>query len=83
MLTNYITAAMREAHCEVMEDGRIFATIPPCKGVWADADTVEAAREELQSVLEDWILIKARHGDEFPLISGVDINPQAAYAGAD
>ena len=83
MLTNYIAAALREAHYEVMENGRIFATIPPCKGVWADGDTVEAARDELQSVLEDWILIKARHGDAFPLIGGVDINPQPAYAEAD
>jgi predicted RNase H-like HicB family nuclease len=83
MLTNYIAAALREAHYEVMEDGRIFATIAPCQGVWADGDTVEAARDELQSVLEDWILIKARHGDTFPLIGGVDINPQPAYAEAD
>lgn len=83
MLTEYIQAAMREAHYELMEDGRFFATVPSCKGLWADDGTLEGAREQLQDVLEDWILIKARHGDTFPVIAGVDINPQPAYAEAD
>lgn len=83
MLTEYIRAAMRDARYELMEDGRFFAVIPACEGLWADADTLEGAREQLQDVLEDWILIKARQGDHFPLIAGVDINPQAAYAEAD
>ncbi len=83
MLTEYIRAAMREARYELMEDGRFFAVIPPCTGLWADGDTLEGAREQLQDVLEDWILIKARHGDAFPVIAGVDINPQPAYAEAN
>ena len=83
MLTEYIRAAMREARYELMEDGRFFAVIPPCAGLWADGDTLEGAREHLQDVLEDWILIKARHDDAFPVIAGVDINPQPAYAEAD
>ena len=83
MLTEYIQAAMRGAHYEMMEDKRFFATIPACAGLWADGDSLEGAREQLQDVLEDWILIKARHGDAFPVIAGVDINPQPAYAEAD
>ena len=83
MLTDYIHAAMHEAHYELMEDGRFFAVIPSCEGLWADGATLEGAREQLQEVLEDWILIKARHGDRFPVIAGVDINPQPAYAEAD
>jgi len=83
MLTEYIQVAMRQGHYELMEDGRFFATIPACEGLWADGDTLEGTRENLQGVLEDWILIKARHDDVFPVIAGVDINPQAAYAEAD
>ena len=78
MLTEYIRAAMREAHDELMEDGRFFATVPPCEGLWADGATLEGTREQLQGVLEDWVLIKARHSDVFPVIAGVDINPQPA-----
>ena len=78
MLTEYIKAAMREAHYEMMEDNRYFATVPSCEGLWAEGDTLGSAREHLQEVLEDWILIKARHGDTFPVIAAVDINPQPA-----
>jgi predicted RNase H-like HicB family nuclease len=83
MLTEYIAAALHEAKYEIMEDGRFYARIPPCEGLWADGDSLEATRDQLRSVLEDWILIKARHGDSFPIIAGLDINPQPAYAEAD
>jgi predicted RNase H-like HicB family nuclease len=83
MLIAYIQAAMHEARYELMEDGRFFATIPSCEGLWADGPTLEAARDELQDVLGDWVLIKARHGDRFPVIGGIDINPQPAYAETD
>ncbi len=83
MLTEYIRAAMHEARYELMEDSRFFAAISSCEGLWADGDTFEGTREQLQEILEDWILIKARHGDSFPVIAGVNINPQAAYAEAD
>ena len=83
MLIEYVQAAMREAHYELMEDGCFFATVPPCEGLWADGDTLERAREALQDVLGDWILIKARHDDTFPVVAGVDINPQPTYAEAD
>ena len=78
MLTEYIQKAMRHAHYELMEDGRFFANIPPCPGLWADGKTLEECREELQSTLEDWLMIKLRHGDRFEVIDGIDINPQAA-----
>lgn len=80
MLTQYIQAAMRRAHYELMENGRFFGSIPVCAGAWAEGDTLESCRDELQSVLEDWILIKARFGDTFPVIDGVDINPKPEYA---
>ena len=83
MLTRYIKAALRHAQFEQMEDGRWFAAIPPCPGLWADGDTQEKSREELDGVLEDWILIKVRLGQTLPVIDGVDLNPQPLYAEAD
>jgi predicted RNase H-like HicB family nuclease len=74
---------VREAQFETMEDGRIYARISSCEGLWADGDTLPLAQEQLRSVLDDWILIKARHGDPFPAIAGYDNNPQPAYAEAD
>lgn len=83
MLMSYIKAALRHAQFERMEDGRWFGTIPLCPGLWADGDTQEKCREELESVLEDWILVKVRQGDTLPVIDGVDLNPQPLYAEAD
>ncbi|MBI2929540.1 MAG: type II toxin-antitoxin system HicB family antitoxin [Verrucomicrobia bacterium] len=83
MLISYIQAAMRHAEFEQMEDGRWFGTIPVCPGLWADGDTTDQCREELQSALDDWIFVKVRHGDTIPLIDGVDINPKPVYAEAD
>jgi predicted RNase H-like HicB family nuclease len=83
MLTQYIQQAMRHARYELMENGRFFATISQCKGLWAEGPTLESCREELQSTLEDWIMIKLRHGDHFEVVDGVDINPQPGYAEAD
>jgi len=84
MLTDYIREAMRLGHYELMENGKFFATIPPLKGLWAEGTTLEQCREELQSTLEDWIMIKLRHGDtDFPALNGIDLNPQLQYAEAD
>ena len=83
MLIEYIQAAMQHAEFEKMENGRYFGTIPQCQGLWADGDTVEATRETLREVLEDWILVKARFSDAMPVIDGVDINPQPVHAETD
>ena len=84
MLTEYIQAAMREAHYELMENGRFFGSIPKCKGAWADGDTLEETRTELQSVLEDWILVGFKLGHKLPVIAGINLNlklkPAREYA---
>lgn len=84
MLTDYIREAMRLAHYELMENGRFFATIPGLKGLWAEDATLEACREELQSTLEDWLMLGIRLGHELPVVAGIDLNQKAAvHAEAD
>ena len=75
MLTDYIQAAMNRAKYEILEDdGTFYGSIPDCQGVWANEETLENCRAELQSVLEDWILVSI--GDQLPLpvIEGIDLN---------
>jgi len=74
MLTAYIQQAMRHAHYEVTETGKIFGAIPCCKGTWAEADSVEECRDELQTVLEDWILLGLHLGHRLPVIDGITLN---------
>ena len=85
MLTEYIRAAMREAHYELMENGRYFGSIPSCRGAWGEGATLEEAREDLRAALESWIAVGLRHGHELPLVTGLDINVKAVaeYAEAD
>ena len=76
MLTEYIAAAMHHARYEILpDDGTFYGEIPECQGVWANADTLEACRDELQEVLEDWILLGVRLGHPLPVIDGISLNP--------
>jgi len=76
MLTEYIQAAMRNAKYEILEDdGTFYGEIPACRGVWANAKTLEDCRRELQEVLEDWIVLGLQLGHELPEI---DVAPCAA-----
>ena len=52
MLTEYIRAAMRRAHYELMESGRFFGSIEPCRGCWGEGPTLEECREELRGAFQ-------------------------------
>ena len=82
MLADYIAKAVEKADYERTEAGRFFATIPGFKGLWAEGKTVEAARRELISTLEDWLLLASRCGDEVPVLSGIDLNKIGRHAKA-
>ena len=76
MLTEYVRAAMRRAKYKKLDDGEGFlGRIPGFRGVWANADTIKGCREELRSVLEDWILIGVRLGQSLPVVNGINLNP--------
>ena len=77
MLTDYIHRAMNKAHYELMENGRYYGTIPGCDGVWAQGKTLEACRAELQSTLEDWLLLGLQLGHKIPVLAGLDLNRPA------
>jgi predicted RNase H-like HicB family nuclease len=75
MLTEYIRAAMHHATYEILEDdGTFFGRIPDCQGVWANEKTLEACRDDLESALEDWLLVGISLHHQLPIIDGIDIN---------
>jgi predicted RNase H-like HicB family nuclease len=74
MLTPYITAAMRHAHYELLpEDEGYYGEIPALEGVYATASTLDACREELQSVLEGWVMLGLAMGHPFPAVDGREL----------
>ncbi|MBI2882538.1 MAG: type II toxin-antitoxin system HicB family antitoxin [Candidatus Methylomirabilis oxyfera] len=77
MLTTYINAALRKAHYEMLPDGEgYFGRIEGFQGVWAQADTLKACREELRDVLEEWIVLGLRMGHPLPPIDGITLTIQ-------
>jgi predicted RNase H-like HicB family nuclease len=71
MLTAYIRAAMHQARYEIIEDdGSFYGEIPAIPGVWANAKTLEACREELESVLEGWVLVSIADRSPIPDLGG-------------
>ncbi|NEP41650.1 MAG: type II toxin-antitoxin system HicB family antitoxin [Okeania sp. SIO2H7] len=77
MLTKYIQAALHRASYKILpDDGTFFGEIPGFQGVWANADTLEACREELAEVLEDWILLRVSRNLPLPVVEGIDLRIQ-------
>lgn len=73
MLTEYIHTAMRRARYEILPDGTFYGEIPGFQGVYANAGTLEGCREQLQEVLEGWIVLGLRLGHSLPVVDGIDL----------
>jgi predicted RNase H-like HicB family nuclease len=78
MLINYIHSAMRLAQYEILEDKQYYGEIPGFDGVWSQAPNLESCREELQSALEDWLVLGLRMGHKLPVVDGIQLVPAEA-----
>ncbi|MBK6770136.1 MAG: type II toxin-antitoxin system HicB family antitoxin [Ardenticatenales bacterium] len=74
MLTDYLNAAMHAAHYELIEgDTAFYAEIPGFQGVYANAATLEACRDELREVLEEWVLLRVSRKLSLPAVNGLEL----------
>jgi predicted RNase H-like HicB family nuclease len=74
MLTKYIQAAMRQAKYEILsDDGSFYGEIPGFDGVYANADTLEDCRAELEEVLEEWVLFRVSRNLSLPVVDGIEL----------
>ncbi len=74
MLSQYIKAAMRHAKYEILlSDSTFYGEIPECNGVYANATTLEECRDELEEVLEEWILLRVAQHLPLPVIEGNEL----------
>jgi predicted RNase H-like HicB family nuclease len=76
-LTAYIEAALEVASYDKLEDGTFAGEISKLPGVIAFGKTLRECEQELQSVLEDWILVGLRLGHKLPKLAGIDLNQHA------
>lgn len=73
MLTAYIQAAMRGAQYELLDDGAYYGELPGFRGVYSNADNLEACRNLLQEVLEGWLLLSFAKQLPVPVVDGIDL----------
>jgi predicted RNase H-like HicB family nuclease len=80
MIREYIQAGMEHAKHEILpDDGTYYGEIRECPGVYTNAPTLEACRNELEEVLEEWILFRVYKNLDIPPIDniGISIKKQA------
>lgn len=75
MLIAYIRAAMQRAKYEILsDDSSFYGEIPGFQGVYANANTLEACRDELDAVLEGWILFRVSRNLTLPVVDNIDLS---------
>ena len=74
MLTEYLAAAMRQARYEILpDDGSFYGELPGFDGVYANAVTLEACRDELKEVLEEWLWLRVSRGLPISATEGITL----------
>ena len=53
--------------------GETLQEIPGFEGVWADAVSLEDRRDELEEVLEEWLLFRLSRQLPVPILDGMDL----------
>ncbi len=83
VLSDYVGQAMAQAVFDKLEDGSFIGRIPVCPGVVAFGDSLRDCESELQSTLEDWILLGLRVRHRLPVLGGIDLNQEPAREPVD
>jgi len=74
MLLEYVQAALRHAKYEILTgEDTYYGEIPECRGVYANAASLEGCREQLREVLEEWVLFRVHRNLALPVIDGIEL----------
>ena len=74
MLLRYLRAAMYRAKYEILsDDGTYYGEIPGFTGVYANEGTLEGCREQLEEVLEEWVLFRVSRRLSLPVVDGIEL----------
>ena len=75
LIGQYAQKAARHGLARQLEDGHWFAEIEGFLGVWAEGESQKEALDELESVVEEWVLLKIRDCDrDIPVLESLDLN---------
>jgi len=74
MIRKHIQTAMEHAKYEILQDdGTYYGEIQERPGVYSNAPTLEKCGNELEEILEEWILFRVYKNLEIPPIDNIKI----------
>lgn len=79
-LSRYVQAALDKAEYEHDENNTIVAMVPGASGFFAQGETYEEARSNLEDAIEGNVLLALQLGWDIPDIPGVDIKEEDVEA---
>jgi predicted RNase H-like HicB family nuclease len=78
VITNYISEALHRARYSVVDRGVFCATVPGLSGVIATAESLEACRDQLAEVVEEWVLVRVSRGLSVPRLGTARVQVRRA-----
>jgi predicted RNase H-like HicB family nuclease len=66
MIRQYVETALRKARYEKLRDGTFYGAVPRLRGVLATGASLEACRDQLAEVVEEWVLVRVARGLSVP-----------------
>jgi predicted RNase H-like HicB family nuclease len=64
---------LHKATYEILPDESFYGEISGFQGVYANEETPETCREQLQEALEGWIILGLRLGHSLPVVESIDL----------
>lgn len=68
-MIQYIQAALENARYEIIDDEKpYYGEVPKLDGVWGSGNTLEECRQNLEEVIDEWVLVRLTKGLSIPQI---------------
>ena len=78
MITRFLDRALRRAQYRQVDGGTFCATVSGLRGVIATGSSLEACRDQLAEVVEEWVLVRVARGLRVPTLDGVTVEVKKA-----
>ena len=71
-------ATLRGARYEKLDDGTFYGEVPKLRGVLATAPNLEACRNQIAEVVEEWVLVRIAKGLPVPPLGKIEVRVKKA-----
>ena len=78
MIIRFLDRALRRAQYRQVDEGTFCATVTGLRGVIATGSSLEACRDHLAEVIEEWVLVRVARGLRVPTLDGVTVEVRKA-----